>query len=199
MADGNVAKFAQRLDLSKSGVWNWVNRKVMPTIRAWLSISLHGGIPLDKLVRGDLDGWSPPVKPVQQCLNLPSSPRKGIQARILDWSEITEQLQMILGEEIPITLAEAAKRIGVDVKSLYLRANQEARAIAERYREFERQKKRQQEIALKNTLETVLAERRAMGYSGLSARDVSEYVKGSELANVRNTFTLIKEVLERDD
>ncbi|EEF26922.1 conserved hypothetical protein, partial [Ricinus communis] len=60
MADGNVAAFAQKLNLSKSGVWNWVRKGGLPTLPAWLAISLHGGIGLEKLFTGELDDWKLP-------------------------------------------------------------------------------------------------------------------------------------------
>lgn len=199
MAGGNVARFAQRLGLSKSGVWHWVNRGGMPTIRAWLEISLHGGIPLHQLVQGDLEGWTPPVEPPQLSLTLPDSARKGIPSRVLDWDEIGAQLRAILKEDIPIPLIEACTRIDVDIKLLYLRANKEARAISARYRQYELQMKEMRENELRKKVEEVLSERLAQGYEGMSARDIREQVAGTELANVRNTFALIKRVREETD
>jgi hypothetical protein len=196
MAGGNVARFSKRLDLSKSGVWHWVNKGGLPTIRAWLGISLHGGIALEKLMRGDLDGWEPPLEPPQLVLDLPPAGRKGIPSRVLDWAEITAQLHSILREEVPIPLAEASERTGVEAKLLYLRTNREARAIATRYRDFRVNVKRIQAAAMTSRLELILAERLAGGYEGMSARDIRDRLAGTDLANMRNTFALIKGVRE---
>ena len=199
MAGGNVARFAYRLRLSKSTVWNWVNRGGQPTLRAWLDVSRHSGLALDKLMRGDLEGWVPPLEPPQLALCLAPSERKGVASRVLDWEAISEQLQAILSEETPITMAETCLRVGVDAKLLYLRVNQHARAISARYRDFELQEKRRREQALKNALEDVLEQRLSDGYDGMSARDVRELLAGTELANVRNVFALIKQVREEAD
>lgn len=199
MAGGNIARFAQKLGLSKSGVWHWVNRGGMPTIRAWLDISLHGGIALHQLMQGNLEGWIPPIEPPQLSLPLPESARKGIPSRVLDWDEITAQLRAILKEEIPIPLIEACTRIDVDIKLLYLRANKEARALSARYRQYELQKKAIRENELRKKLEDVMSERLAQGYEGMSARDIREHLVGTEMANVRNTFALIKQVREKTD
>lgn len=47
MADSRVSTFAQMLGLSKSGAWHWLNKGGLPTLPAWLAISLHGGIGLE--------------------------------------------------------------------------------------------------------------------------------------------------------
>ena len=196
MAGGNVTRFARRLALSKSTVWYWVNRAGLPTLRSWLDISRHGGIALDKLMCGDFEGWEPPIEPPQLALGLPESARKGIPSRSLDWTAISGQLQSILDEVVPISMAEACIRVGVDAKLLYLRCNRPTRAIAARYRDYEIQEKLRREQSLKNKLEEVLKQRLADGFEGLSARDVRDQLAGTELANNRSLFALIKEVRE---
>lgn len=197
MSGGNVARFARRLDLKKSGVGHWLNHDGHPTLQAWLGISLEGGIALERLMAGELEGWDPPVtQQLQLSLGLPPSARKGVKSRVLDWDEIQLQLQAILKEDIPITLAAASIRVEVDVKNLYLRANREARAISARFQDYEQRKKQAREQALKDTVATVLAQRQADGYAGLSAREMRELLKGTELANVRNAFAVIKQVRE---
>jgi hypothetical protein len=196
MAGGNVARFARRLGLSKSTVWNWVNQNGLPTLRAWLDICRHGGISLGTLMRGDLEGWVPPIEPPQLALGLAPSARKGISSRALDWEDILAQLQTILNAEVPITMVETCRRVGIDAKLLYLRANREARAIAARYREYEIQEKLRRERSLKNKLDEVLTQRFVDGYQGMSARDIRDQLAGTELANVRGLFALVKRARE---
>jgi hypothetical protein len=105
-------------------------------------------------------------------------------------------LHSILREEVPIPLAEASERTGVEAKLLYLRTNREARAIATRYRDFRVNVKRIQAAAMTSRLELILAERLAGGYEGMSARDIRDRLAGTDLANMRNTFALIKGVRE---
>ena len=148
MAQGNVAAFAQKLGLSKSGVWHWVRKGGLPTLPAWLGIALHGGIGLERLFAGELSNWQLPTEPVQFSMPLSASPRKGIQSRELDWEAIRQQLRAMLLEETPLTLADACLRTGLDHKLLYLRANTEARAIVDRYQRHQAASRKAKEVRL---------------------------------------------------
>lgn len=196
LAGGTLSRFARHLGLSKSAVWNWLHGGGLPTIQAWLSISLKGGISLDRLLRGNLEGWTPPATPPQLSLDLPPAGRKGVSSRIHNWPEITAELQRVLKEEFPVSLAEVCRRMELDVKLVYLRANQEARAIAARHKEYKEKRGRLQEQSLKIRLQDAINKRLAAGYSGISARDVKDTLNETGLGNVRNIFSLIREVRE---
>lgn len=187
MADGNAAAFAQKLALSKSGVWHWLRKGGMPTLPTWLSIALHGGISLEKLFACELANWKLPTEPVQFSMELSASPRKGIQSRALDWDAIRQQLRELLEEETPITLAEACMRTGVEHKLLYLRANTEARAIADRYREYQATMREDKETRLQAQVGELIQERIEAGYEGISAREVWQNLS-NDLKSVRHTY-----------
>lgn len=193
MAGGQSATFARRLGLSKSGLWHCVAKGGLPTLQTWLAVSLHSGLGLDRLFSGDLDGWVPPIEPQQMIIPLPESPRTGIASRRLDWEQIRAELQGMLKLPEPITLAEACKRVGVEYKQLYLRANQEARMIADRHRQHRLRLKADREDGLRARIAEVLDERLMDGYEGVSAREIRDCLDGS-LKSVRNSFTLIREV-----
>ena len=198
MSGGNVAAFAKKLGLSKSGVWYWVNEGGQPRLQAWLSIALHGGIGLDKLFAGDIEDWVLPVQPLQLQIPILCSPRKGIKGRRIDWDEIRPTLRAILEEAVPITLAEACDRVGVEYKQLYQRANQEARAIADRYQRHQALNRYTREERLREQVSELLQERLEEGYQGMSARDVLPRVD-AELKAVRNIYGLISEVVAAND
>ena len=196
MEGGNISRFAKQLGLSKSGVWYWLNKGGQPGIAVWLAISLYGGISLDRLLLGELDGWVPPVSPQLQ-LPLPTASRKKGPSRELDWAAIKCELRKMLETPEIVTLNEASRRVGVDAKVLYHRANGEVRAITARYRQFEVEKQNRRVIRLRAALEQLQVERLEQGYDGLSARDVRSRLAGSDLASSRNLFRLIRRV--RDD
>ncbi len=198
MADGNVAAFAQKLGFSKSGVWYWIRKGVLPTLPAWLTIALHGGISLEKLFAGELSDWRLPTEPVQFSMQLSASPRKGIQARELDWDAIRQQLQAMLEEETPITLAEACKRTGLDHKLLYLRANTEARAIADRYRRHQASSRKAKEARLQAQVGELIQERLNDGYEGISAREVWQQLD-SDLKSVRHIYRQVAKAIAAND
>lgn len=198
MAAGNVAAFAHQLGLSKSGVWHWVRKGGLPTLPAWLAIALHGGIGLDMLFKGTLDDWELPTKPVQLPIPFAASPRKGIQSRKLDWEGIRHQLRSMLDENTPITLIEACKRVGVEYKLLYLRANVEARAITDRHRRFQAASREDKEVRLQEQVVKLIQGRQEAGYEGISAREVWQHLD-DELKTVRHTYRHIAKAIAAND
>jgi hypothetical protein len=198
MAQGNVAAFAQKLGLSKSGVWHWVRKGGQPTLPAWLGIALHGGIGLERLFAGELSDWQLPTEPVQFSMPLSASPRKGIQSRELDWDGIRQQLRAMLLEETPVTLAEACQRTGLDHKLLYLRANAEARAIVDRYQRHQAASRKAKEVRLQAQVGELIRERFDAGFEGMSAREVWQNLD-SQLKTVRHTYRRVAKAIAAND
>lgn len=197
MEAGNVAAFAKRLGLSKTGVWHWVQKGGLPSLPAWLKIALNGGIGLDRLFAGELVAWEPPTASVQLSLQLPASSRQGVQSRKLDWSAIRVQLRAMLEEENPITLVEASQRTGVECKQLYLRATTEARAIVDRYRRNQAAKRITLESRLQAQVGQLIQDRRDEGYSGISAREVWQEVD-ADLRSVRHSYRVISTAVAKN-
>lgn len=198
MADGNVAAFAKRLGLSKSGVWYWVRKGGLPTLPAWLAISLHGGIGMEQLYSGTLSGWQPPREPLQLSMPLLASPRKGIPSRVLDWDAIRTQLRELLKEEPPVPLAEACERVGVSHTRLYMNATVETRAIADRFRRYRAEVRESRESRLQAQIIELVQERFEAGYVGISAREMWPSLP-SDLKSVRNSFSLVAKAVADDD
>jgi hypothetical protein len=194
MAQGRVAVFARRYGFSKSGVWYWLNKGGLPGIKAWLTIALHGGIGLDKLFAGDIEGWVMRQQPAQMVIPLPESPRTGIRSRELDWDAIRASLRSMLDLPAPVSINEASHRVGVGRKHLYLRANAEARAVADRHRRSRASVKEQREEHLHEQISEVLEDRLAAGYEGMSARDIWKELD-AEGRSVPSIFQHINTVL----
>jgi hypothetical protein len=198
MGGGQIATFARRLGLSKSGVWHWLRKSGLPSINAWLAISLYGGVGLDRLFGESLGDWEPPLGQKQLPMDFLDAPRKGIQSRRLDWDELRAALRALLELPDPITLAEACERVGIDCHQAYLRANAEARALVSRFERRRQETLARRKSALRLYLSETLTQRRQAGYVGMSARDALEHLEG-ELRGVRNSFELIREVREEAD
>lgn len=194
MAEGKIATFASRYGFSKSGVWYWLRKGGLPSIKAWLTMALHGGIGLDKLFSGEVDDWVMPQEPVQLSIALPESPRAGIQSRELDWGGIRASLRSMLALPMPISINEAGERVGVGRKHLYLRANAEARATADRHRRYRAGTKQQRDDQLRAKIGELLDERLAAGYEGISARDIWALLD-AEAQSVSGIFNHISAVL----
>lgn len=198
MADGNVAVFAKKLGLSKSGVWHWVRKGGLPTLPAWLAMALHGGVGLEKILGGVLSDWKLPTEPAQLSMRLPASPRKGIRSRELDWREIQHRLRAMLVEETPVTLAQACQRTGVGYKLLYLHANTEARAIVDRHQRYQAASRQVREAKLEARVAGLVQERLDAGYEGISARDVWLHLD-DDLRSVRHIYRQVAKVLAAND
>lgn len=198
MADGRIATFAQKIGLSKSGVWHWFNKGGIPTLQAWLAISLRAGIELDRLFAGDLENWVVLDNSTQLSIPLERSPRKGIRARFLDWPVIRYQLRMILEAPEPISLAETCKRIGIDYKQLYQNANPEVRAIVSRHQRHRTESRDDRMQRLQDQVTELLQERWAEGYAGMSARDVWPLLN-QDLKAIRHSFRYIETIIAAND
>ncbi|GGP23166.1 hypothetical protein GCM10010970_31660 [Silvimonas iriomotensis] len=172
MADGKMTIFARRYEFSKSGVSHWLNNGGQPSIKAWLTIALHGGIDMEKLFNAEVADWVMPEKPVQLTLPMAESFRSGVRSRELDWEDIRSKLRVILDRAVPISINEAADEVGVGRKHLYLQANTEARAIGDRHRRYRAGCSNQRIADLRQKIGELLEERLAEGYAGISARDV---------------------------
>ena len=196
MGGGNMAAFARRYHFTKSGVSHWIRGHGLPSLSAWLTLSLHGGIGLDKLFAGDIEHWNPPQTSIQMALGLGRSPRAGIPSKKLDWDEIRRDLRAMLELPVPISINDAAVRVGVGRKHLYLNANTEARAIAHRHSEYRTSTRTAREAAFQGKVGVLLAERLAAGYGGISARDVREQLAG-EANGASNVFGHINQAARR--
>ena len=194
MADGQISTFASRYGFSKSGVWHWLRKGGLPNIKAWLTIALNGGIGLDQFFAGAVDNWTLPEEPPQMVIPLEASPRAGIKSRELDWATIRANLLALLALPAPISINEACERVGVGRKHLYLRANMEARAIADRHSRYRASLRQERETDLQVQIGEILAERLADGYEGMSARDIWTRLD-SEARSVSGIFGQINQVL----
>lgn len=179
-------------------MWHWLNKGGLPTLSAWLSISLHGGIGLEKLFTGDIDNWVLPVEPIQMRIPLLESPRKGIKSREKDWEAIRAQLQSMLDEPTPISLREACERVETDHKNLYQRANAEARAIADRFRRHQASARQARLGRLSEQVGVILQDRREAGFEGLSAREVWQRID-DDVKSVRHTYRHIDTAIAAND
>lgn len=195
MADGRMVQFASRYGFSKSGVSHWLNHGGMPNLKAWLTIALHGGIGLDRLFAGEVGDWVMPLAPPQLSIDLGTSPRPGIRSRELDWGAIRADLRAMLQHPNPISISEAARQLGVGRKHLYLRANAEARALAERHNRYRTALGEQSRKSLRARISETLDERLGEGYEGISARDVWDSLD-EEARKAPHVFSHISQVMD---
>lgn len=90
---------------------------------------------------GDLSGWKRPEPEQQLVLTLlqPTSRARAIQ-RELDWGNLEDKLQEFLLLPKPISVLEAGRRLNVEARQLYLRANKTTRQLGERWKTYLRRR-----------------------------------------------------------
>jgi hypothetical protein len=185
---GNSAAFARRVGLGKATVHNWIKDGGLPSLSALLLISAHSGLALRHLLTGQIQNWAPPKLSNQLELAL-LHPREAKREtpREHDWGCIQEQLRDFLKLPEPISLAEAARRLDIEARLLYLRANRESRMLGERWKSF---RKSRGEARLERARPYLLAACRDIMANGLSVsfREVASRVPADVLLSVDGLF-----------
>lgn len=197
MDGGQSAAFARRHGLGKSTVHHWLQGPGTPKLDASLRIALNSGLSLENLLTGNLVGWAPPPASAQIALPLEPLSRPGrAPARSLDWANIEAQLEAMLQLPVPIPVVEAARRLGVEARQLYLHANRVTRELGARSRAHARQRRDLRLELVRPHLEAVARDVLAEGKS-LNRREVSRYMSAEVLAAVPHLDSVLKDVQAR--
>ena len=191
---GKAALFARRVGLSKTTVHHWLKDGGVPTIGNALSIAANTGLSLSKLLLGELEGWEPPMLVNQLALGLGLGGQgKRDAPRERDWGHIKAELTRFASLPAPISVAEAARRLDVDDRHLYLRANTEARRLGERWKQSQKSQKEgalaKARLHLEKACRAILAEGRA-----ISLREVEARVPREVLASVERLFDMLQDI-----
>lgn len=134
MDGGQAASFARRIGIGKSTVHHWLKGTGTPTLGVSLSIASQSGMSLTQLLCGDVASWQPPTQAQQLTLKfLNPDRRERAVARDRDWQVVDSQLQEFLALPTPISVLEAARRLDLEARQLYLRANLKTRMLGERW------------------------------------------------------------------
>ncbi|NGM89595.1 TniQ family protein [Parapusillimonas sp. SGNA-6] len=194
----NIAVFAREIGMSKSAVWHWLHGSGVPTLQAWLAISLKTGLSMEALFSSSVKDWNPSYKSPQLPLPLGRSPRKEIKSRKIDWTQKRQELEALLLAEPPISLARACKKIDVDQKVVYQNANKQARQLVARFERHEQNKRAEKVIDLTSRLKLMQEHQMRIGRAGFSARDAWK-VLPRHARSVRHVFRHISEVVNSND
>lgn len=194
MDGGQAATFARRHGLGKSTVHHWLKGPGTPKLDVSLSIALLSGLSLSQLLTGDLAGWTPPADNVQLALPLdtPSRPDRA-PARQLDWADIEEKLEAMLNLPEPIPVLEAARRLGIEARQLYLRANRVTRELGARWMADTRGRRDLRLAVLRPHLEAVARDVLAEGKS-LNRREAAKHLPPEVLSTISRLDDVLKEV-----
>lgn len=194
MDDGNSARFARRIGVGKSTVHNWLRGSVTPTLGISLNIASQSGIGLVELLTGEVANWKPPVPSQQLSLQLLHAPREErAAAREIDWEHIERQLQGFLLLPTPISVLEAARRLEVEARQLYLRANRTTRLLGERWKAYLARRQKENVAKAWPHLEAACAEILENG-KAVTKREIQARVPAEVLSRVPRLLDVLKDV-----
>lgn len=193
---GKYTNFAKRLGVAKSVVHGWLKKGVLPSLGAYLAIAGHSGLSLDSIMRGDLSNWEPhgPGRQLAMDFDLLIG-RKREKPREHDWAVIRRELEKLLKLPEPISVAEAGRRLGIDDRNLYLQANDLARALGERWKNYLVGRKADHRAAAMAHLREALSVTAEAGRP-FNLTEVRQLVPAPVLGSVEGMFGLIREVRE---
>lgn len=194
MDHGKSALFARRIGVAKSTIHHWLKGEGTPTLDASLKIAAQTGASLTQLLTGNLESWKCPAPEQQLVLQLSRpSPRARAVQRELDWVGIEEQLEGFLLLPTPISVLEAARRLNVEARQLYLRANRTTRQLGQRWKAYLRRRLEGAVIEAWPYLEQACIDIWAEG-KAVTMREVAARLPAPVLASVPNLLQVIKEV-----
>lgn len=194
MDNGQSAVFARRIGVAKSTIHNWLKGEGTPSLKASLKIAAHSGASLTQLLNGDLSTWVCPQVEPQLVLNLPQpKARTRTVKRERNWAEIESKLREFLASPTPITVREAARRLNIDTRLLYLRVNMVTRQLGERWKEYLRRRQDEHVVNAWPHLEQACIDIWAEG-KAVTLREVIARVPAPILAPLSNLLLNLKDV-----
>lgn len=194
---GKSALFARRIGLGKATVHNWLKDGGIPSLDAHLRIASQTGLSLLQLLTGNLTDWVIPLpfEPIQLALLFPESSKRG-RPRELDWEAIKADLTTMSRLPTPISVSEAARRLDIDPRMLYLQANKEARILGERWTQYMQRRGEESLSKARPVIEAACREILDEG-KAISLREVEARVPKEIMGSIRKVFDLIAETKEK--
>jgi transcriptional regulator with XRE-family HTH domain len=194
MDGGQGAVFARRIGIGKSTVHHWLKGTGTPTLGVSLSIASQCGLSLTQLLTGDIADWQPPSRAQQMTFQFLNPEREErATARELDWAHIDAQLHGFLLLPTPVSVLEAARRLDVEARQLYLRANKTTRMLGKRWLDYVRRRQEAQVLRAWPYLEAASMELLKQGRA-VTRRSISAMVPADILNSVPQLLDVLKEV-----
>ncbi|MCF1369329.1 TniQ family protein [Burkholderia cenocepacia] len=190
--NGKGAIFARRIGVSKVTVHCWLKKDGTPSLPAHLRIASQTGLTLSKLLIGDITEWPSASTETQPLASLFPDHKKRASPRILEWGNIRAELTALSELPVPISVMEAARRLGVTKRQLYGNANGEARVLAERRRQYIQQRIAQNRETARAAIEVACRDIVASGKAP-HLRELKGRVPQEVLGGLRDVIGLLQE------
>jgi hypothetical protein len=147
--EGNSRKFGKTLNFSKSTVCGWLKGEVTPTLINQIYISYRLNLELENLLFGfeDYKNMGITEKISVKYSTLTSS------RNLLDEDIVEKKFKEIIQNIEPISMAEAAEKIGVNKRTLYRNHRDYCVLISNNYKQYLEERKKKRIDTLKKEVE----------------------------------------------
>lgn len=190
--NGKSAYFAERIGLNRATVHHWMKSGGCPGLPGHLRIASQTGLSLPKVLTGDLSGWTPGLASVHQLALL--FPEHGTRStpRTLDWDKVRTEMTAMAKLPTPISVAEVARRLDVNLHGLYRNANREARILSERWKQYMKRKGAQSVEQTRSIVEAACLGMVADGQA-VNLRSLKMRLTPEEFGKVQGAVYLLQE------
>ena len=195
---GKSAIFARRIGLGKTTVHYWLKKGGCPTLPGLLRIASQTGLALPKLLTGDLAAWPRSSAEIHNLETLFPDPKKRAPRRCHDWNQIRAEMAALNESSAPVSVAEVARNLNINIRLLYLNANEEARFLAERWNDHQRRTASENRKRTGDLIERIRPAIVAQG-KAVNLRELMAHVPKDSDVKLRNVFHLLREIKERDN
>ncbi|CAN7543731.1 TniQ family protein [Caballeronia sp. LjRoot31] len=191
--DGKSARFARRIGLPKNTVRYWLTEGGTPGLPALLRIASQSGLTLPKLLAGDLTEWPQACADIHDLNSLFPDLKERAPRKVRNWDRIRAQLAALNESSAVVSVRETARDLNVNVRQLYIHANEEARALAVRWNEHRQRLSEESRKKTSELIERVYPEIAAKG-KAVNLREVLAHVPKEDLDGVRDVFSVLQEM-----
>lgn len=192
---GRKATFASLIDTSETNIQGWYYGRIRPSLADMLNICQCLDIPLFDFLMGT-ESAAKNVRIVRK-LNVASD--KVMRPRRItrpDLSEVERDLLQFANKNMqPISLTEAAKRIGLTRRYLYAVLPEVSRKITSRYMEFRRTEQEKRRKILEEEIRQAVFEICAQGMFP-SQRRVAKFLNKTQYHSRRDVGAIVLKVRE---
>lgn len=136
---GNAALFGRLLGIKKNTLHGWTHGEFVPTFPEIVEIAFACRCSIADILLGAKVTFDKPELVNTQSIT--SKPFRTKETQTLDRDLVTHQLEMLLNETLPVSVAEAATRIGVNRRTLFRDFGNIAQKISQRFREHRHSEK----------------------------------------------------------
>lgn len=128
-ADGKAAWLAKILEVGKSVLHDWLHNGRVPSFTRIVSIAGKLNCDIDDIFQNRTSKLKPMLIPQ-------SKRRQRVRAIIINVPELKKKLEKLLEQDEIVSVAEAARRLGLSKRVLYLRVGDLAKQVAARRKKF---------------------------------------------------------------